>query len=465
MRSWILLAVACAPEDPAGPGPADQPPPPDPSDPYEPPVGTHPTETPTGGTPTVPDDSIVVGGLVFHGQLPTNLLVVSVDTTRRDYLSYFSGSGLTPNLDAILNQSYVLADHRSCSNWTGPSMTCVVSGKTAGENGFWPGGSLPQEGFGPTAKLLGDIGFDSTVVTANGVYFADWCGTTWGFEKFIDYNFQPADVVADVSLAEIAILDQGPNPWYFHVHFIDPHGSYCPPYGYVDQAEVHDEVPITDCYEMYWNLWYLWYLEPVMQDYFLENVKLNYEGELSFWDTQFGEMWSDLDSRGVLDDTLVVFVTDHGEQFGEHGGFYHGTWLASEENRSTAAFWAKNLDPGVWDGVTIHQDVAATLQAVFGLTPPLPISGIVAGTGAADRVVISYNLGTTISAASHTRQLIYDWWGNKTLYHLDTDPTGTVNLYDPADPDVIDLWDELEPAIDDLITQFPWIGQPYNPGP
>jgi hypothetical protein len=48
---------------------------------------------------------------------------------------------------------------------------------------------------------------------------------------------------------------------------------------------------------------------------------------------------------------------------------------------------------------------------------------------------------------------------------MDTDPTGTVNLYDPSDPDVQALWAELDPAIDDLITQFPWIGEPYDRGP
>src|SRR5687768_9669747 len=154
MRTFLVLAAACAPTDPSSPHEPDPPaePPTDDTDPPQ--LDT----TDTGDTDTVVDDSIVVGGLVFHGALPRNLMVVSVDTTRRDFLSYFSGSGLTPNLDAILNQSYVLADHRSCSNWTGPSMTCVVSGKTPGENGFWPGSGLPDEGFGPTAALLGAKG-------------------------------------------------------------------------------------------------------------------------------------------------------------------------------------------------------------------------------------------------------------------------------------------------------------------
>ena len=60
--------------------------------------------------------------LTFTGARPTNLLVISLDTTRRDQLGVFSGLDTTPFWDGVLGESVLLADHVTCSNWTAPSM-------------------------------------------------------------------------------------------------------------------------------------------------------------------------------------------------------------------------------------------------------------------------------------------------------------------------------------------------------
>jgi len=82
--------------------------------------------------------TVQVGALVFDEHLPTNLLVISLDSARRDTIGRFSGSADTPNLDAFLEGSLVLENHRSCSNWTAWSMTCVLSGRNPMDNGFAP---------------------------------------------------------------------------------------------------------------------------------------------------------------------------------------------------------------------------------------------------------------------------------------------------------------------------------------
>jgi arylsulfatase A-like enzyme len=471
MTTSLLSWLACQSQDPEKPA-RDRAPPEQDDDDDE---GDDDDETQATGDTAQGDGLVHVGGLAFEEDLPRNLLVVSVDTTRRDYLSYFSGDSVTPNLDRVLEESYVLANHRSCSNWTGPSMTCIASGKTAYEVGFWWGSyyvpSLPPDGaYEPTARLLGELGFHSTVVTTNTAFFTTSAGTTYGFEREVPQPFYSADLAVPTALSELDALMVPGDPWYLHVHFFDPHGSYCPPYEYVDAEEYHEGAYYDDlCTQLYPLIWYgsFWYLSPEEQQIYLENAKLLYEGELRFWDTWFGTFWSELEARGALDDTLVVFVTDHGEQFAEHGGFFHGVWMGSEENRATAAFWSRNLQPGVWDGVTVHQDVAATIQAVFGATPTLPQSGIVAGTGDPARVVSAFNLGwpSVVSVASADRQLVYDWWGGKSFYRLDTDPEGVVNVYDPTDPEVLALWAELDVVIDDLLARWPWLGPPYLRGP
>lgn len=171
-------------------------------------------------------------------------------------------------------------------------------------------------------------------------------------------------------------------------------------------------------------------------------------------------MWAELDKRGALDDTLVVFVTDHGEQFAERGGFYHGVWLGSEENRSTAAFWAKNLDAGVWRGSPSTRTSRRRCRRCSGLVPPVQISGTVAGTGAADRVVIALQPRDDDHRRVAHPPARVRLGRQQVAVRARTDPEGLINVYDSADPEVQALWMELDPAIDALIDQFPWIGEP-----
>jgi arylsulfatase A-like enzyme len=56
-----------------------------------------------------------------------------------------------------------------------------------------------------------------------------------------------------------------------------------------------------------------------------------YDGEITYWDQHFGELVAELQRRGLYDDLTIVITADHGEEFWEHGGFFHGTTLYDEQ--------------------------------------------------------------------------------------------------------------------------------------
>lgn len=456
----------------------------DPAVPSDPPV-TGPTSQPPTSPPTTPPEpttppppTVGVGSLVFDGDtLPTNLLVVSLDTTRRDHIGRFADPALpsdTPNLDAVLDTAYVLENHRSCANWTGPSMTCVTSGNNPMENGFWPWADddaidhTPPRTYRTLAGRLSEAGWQTTLVTANSVFSSD-LGLDAGFDRQVRVDWQPAPDVAAAGLAEAQALS-GASPWYLHVHFIDPHGNYCAPEEYVDLAGIADLGWSADdvCNDTYGPGYQWWSQPPQWQQALIDTYEALYRGELRYWDTTFGQFWTELDARGVLDDTLVVFVTDHGQQFFEHGGHGHGLYLGTEENASTAAFWAKNLHPGAWTGLTLHQDLTQTLFDLYGISGQT--SGMTVGTGAPDRAVRAMNYwgvwdGPHLSIVKGERQLLFDWWGDRAFYRLDTDPGALVDVYDPNDPDVADLWTDMDAWIADIRAYWPHLPPPTQPGP
>lgn len=445
------------------------------------------TQVEPGTSPSAPtrpttnaDGQVTLGALVFDGGLPRNLLVVSLDTTRRDAIGRFSGTTDTPELDAFLQSAFVLEDHRSCSNWTAPAMTCVVSGRNPMENGFWtwsddpnvPG--KPSPSYKTLANHLTDAGWATTLVTGSEVFSSD-TGITGDYAREVREDWVPAPWVAESALHEAATLQAHAEvPWFLHVHFIDPHGSYCAPDEFVETGDLPDigldvmatcDDPEADPYAADSDIRAD---DEIWREDLADTYRELYAGEVRYWDQEFGRFWNALDASGALDDTLVVFVTDHGQQFFEHGSHGHGRYLGSEENRATAAFWAKNLRPGVWAEPTVHQDLAQTLFAMVGVAPELPTSGLVVGTAGADRTIraMDYMAGALrLSVVKDDRQLLYDWWGERALYRLDVDPDGLEDVYDPADPDVVALWSDMDTWVADVRSAWPHLDPPVAAGP
>ena len=419
---------------------------------------------------------------VVLGSTPKNLLVISLDTTRRDRVGFFNEEvDATPNLDAAFADGVILADHRSCSNWTAPSTYCAQSGNfhleqdvwlTSFDEGSsdrhvdWPASDLPT-----LASILSDAGFDTTLVTTNAYFANAHNGNAYGFDRLVPRFWQGADDALDAVEHASADLGADGNPWYFHVHFFDPHESYEAPRAYWTDPRM--ECP--------WGVGSLdvqsrleagptWFrLDEADQELARECLLNIYEGDLRYWDEKFGEMWADFQDRGLLDDTLVVFWTDHGQSFGEHDDkFNHGVTLYDTENRSTAAFWAHDIEPLRWTGPTTHQDLVPTILHALKV-PPGDHSGTVVGHARYDRVRIAFNYlegysVPIISAVKVDKKLMYWWDGTKRFYDLATDPDEQDDIYDASDPDVIALWEELQPVIEH--TQEVWPGlRPRDVGP
>jgi hypothetical protein len=156
---------------------------------------------------------------------------------------------------------------------------------------------------------------------------------------------------------------------------------------------------------------------------------------------------------------MVVFFSDHGEQFDEHGRFQHTWSLYREENAAVAAFWAKNIQPMAWTRPTIHQDLTPTILDALKVAPG-DHTGLVVGTAPDDRALVTFNAmqdwgGTMIAVEKDDQKLMYWWAGGKRYFDLSIDPSEATDLYDPTDPAVLALWDVLDAKIGEARTFWP----------
>jgi arylsulfatase A-like enzyme len=127
------------------------------------------------------------------------------------------------------------------------------------------------------------------------------------------------------------------------VHLFEPHSTYMP----------HPEFPITA--------------------HGILGLVQKYDYEIAYEDGLIGQLLDELDKTGLAKHTTVVLVSDHGEGFGVHGnqaGFFHGMTLYQEVLHVPLMFRVPGIAPAVRDDVVELVDLAPTITALFGVTPP-----------------------------------------------------------------------------------------------
>jgi arylsulfatase A-like enzyme len=104
-----------------------------------------------------------------------------------------------------------------------------------------------------------------------------------------------------------------------------------------------------------------------------------YVEEIEYLDGHFGRLIEHLEAKGLWDDTVIVLVSDHGEEFAEHGGFWHGLTLYEEQiHVPLLVKWSEDerlAPPEVRGDVARLIDVAPTLLARAGAPTPAAMQG------------------------------------------------------------------------------------------
>jgi arylsulfatase A-like enzyme len=154
--------------------------------------------------------------------------------------------------------------------------------------------------------------------------------------------YRPAEMVNAQALAWLD--DLGSTPFFLWLHYMEPHDPYFSVDGrsYARVAMPH----------------------PSLRD--AADMQLAYRDGVGRFDAAFGALWRSLVVRGRAQQTLVVVVADHGEEFGAHGGFWHGTSLYEELVHIPLAMRGPGVTPGRTDALAQQIDLAPSIAAFLG---------------------------------------------------------------------------------------------------
>lgn len=407
-----------------------------------------------GGTDTVECDW--VGEYpTFCNKRPKNVVIVSIDTTRRDHISRFDPDrrDLTPFIDSLMDQGFVLENHNTGASWTKPGMALAMGGIQLYDWGKIL--KIKDQPDGPPretlAKVLTDAGYTTILRTTNG----------WVHSTGIDYGFQDAshpdgDTVTSIfNEARSAWQSKGglaSAPWLVQIHVKEPHAPYNPPDSYLEGIDELAPLDIpVETWEMHYDAIDLWPDMTEEEQAALEaHLRFRYEAEIRWMDDQLRDGFQMLSDIGMLDDALVVMYTDHGEAFWEHGYQNHAWYMHPAESHGFGLFWAKDMQPGAFTDLTGNIDFPPTIARALGVEGSPDWTGFAVGDGGADRVLIGESYGRRgLAITARTSDLRVAWRAreDETLaWDLVADPEEQTDIWNPSDPAQAALWDALLPA-------------------
>lgn len=265
---------------------------------------------------------------------PRNVILVCMDTVRADHLGcYGYERETTPTLDALAQRSIVFEDASATACWTKPSVPSFLTGTYPIQHGVYSGSSrdevgahsdvLPQDAT-TLAEAFRRAGY-ATAAFVKNAQLRRGLGFEQGFDEYVD----EAGDAREIRWRTRDWLDDhdGEQPFFLYLHFLDAHWPYPVPDEYATRwtrAEEADLFRGKDWRE----------LRAAINDgqRGLSSSERNgliglYDGALRFIDDQLGLLLADLERRGLMEDTVVCVISDHGEEFLEHGRIGHGHGL------------------------------------------------------------------------------------------------------------------------------------------
>ncbi len=296
-----------------------------------------------------------------------NLIILMIDTLRADHLPCYGYERNTAPFVCRLAEDGLSFESYSASSWTRPSVATLLTGQPPPvHQTITRSDSLPAA-IPYLPELLSEQGFVTATFVGNlnsGRRF----GFARGFEHY--HQTRPTGKVdgAKVTDRGISLLPMLSGRYFLYLHYVDPHDPYRPARPWQSAGREAREHSWTQPRKIGSR-------PPNPRE--ITSLIDQYDGEIREMDSEIERFLAAADAAGLLADTLVVITSDHGEEFGEHGGLTHGRTLWEEVVAVPLVLWSADgrLRPSAGRPVLDHIDVLPTLLEALALEVPQGLAG------------------------------------------------------------------------------------------
>lgn len=360
----------------------------------------------------------------LSGRKP-NVLFIVLDAARAlSFGVYGHSRKTTPNLDRLAAEGFVFDNAYTTAAYTLAAMSSVWTSQQPdrhhGDLAF--SAKLPKDRL-MLAEVLTAQGIHTAAFVANSVAGA-YNGFDRGFKEFDEpwkkYGSQ-ASGFRNVVPGFLDRMKKDGTRFFAYVHYREPHHPYDPPAPFNTVFGPDAPIPrklreggaVTDKWLKDINQGVI---KPTPEE--IDHVRRLYDGNLAFADQEFGYLRGELESRGLLDNTVVMVIGDHGEGLFEHGYIGHNAQVFEESARVPLivalpkAMRTANPPARIAPLVDLT-DIAPTILDIFGL----------AGAGGSARAFQGRSLFTHLAdpksaAAGDSREILTRTVWSRPVYAL-----------------------------------------------
>ena len=313
-----------------------------------------------------------------------NVILITVSTLRADHVGCMDyGRDTTPNFDAFAKKNILFKNAFATSSWAMPSVGSIFTSRYPSQHGATHiNKSLGGDNY-TLAQMLKDKGYYTIGFCCNPRLSNDY-GFARGFDLYDDYSasiilqsmsFENQDSLETnkrrtndlVNDAAIRWLKNNTHkPFFLSVHYYDNHWDYLPPAPYntlfdpnykgtLDGRQIARE-------PLYSN-------RPSDRD--VEHMIALYDGQVRQTDADLGEMLSTLENMGLMSNSIVIIMGDHGDSFYEHGHTsHHGVYDELVHVPLAISLPKDTNNPQVVDSLVSGVDIVPTILDVLNLPVP-----------------------------------------------------------------------------------------------
>jgi arylsulfatase A-like enzyme len=282
-----------------------------------------------------------------------NLIIVVSDALRWDVLGCYGGNAQTPNIDWLASRGVLFENAYSTAPTTLPASVSMFTGNYSRVYGILLGDKADKPNrrycfyvndndklFG---EMLSELGYQVMMDVENPL--AKRSNNLQGFKEFRRFGQmkkEEAELVKKrtgigspkdyrygrlYDLLHYLLTLSKKQKFFILKWFLDPHGTYNPPEKYKKKISI-DKSRLTKK-ESFYSQSYVKDFKKALRkknltEYEIYYIKELYKAEVEFIDERVGLIIEALKQGGILEKTIIVFTSDHGELFGEHGRLGHG---------------------------------------------------------------------------------------------------------------------------------------------
>jgi arylsulfatase A-like enzyme len=258
---------------------------------------------------------------------PARIVVLDIDTLRASHLGcYGYERDTSPEIDAFAEKSVRFKRAFSQAPNTPPSQATILTGLYPSTHGLTGKDERLSGEIATLAETLRNDGFE-TAAFVDGGFMKESFGLDQGFELYDDSREKGLETIGP-KVFDWVRANAGED-FLLLVHTYDVHAPYgSPPEPYrsmflegLDAPTAGFEATAEQLEEVRTSTWSEHPKRLPPND--LAWAKALYDGGIRYVDAWIGELFDELRDLGIFDDSLIVLISDHGEEFGEHGSVLH----------------------------------------------------------------------------------------------------------------------------------------------